>query len=193
MISYLSGTLLLVESPTIVLLTPAGIGYDVELPNRLFAGLPTVGSHLQLHTHLVVREDAQLLYGFLNRTDRALFRQLLKVSGVGAKLALALLGQYEAVDLIEIVLRQDKTALSKVSGVGKKTAERLVLELADRLAPLATHSPTTNDDARPEIGAALQALGYSDKEIQTALRQLAPDISLTSGIKESLQWLAKLR
>ena len=120
MISYLSGTLLLVESPTIVLLTPAGIGYDVELPNRLFAGLPTVGAHLQLHTHLVVREDAQLLYGFLNRTDRALFRQLLKVSGVGAKLALALLGQYEAVDLIEIVLRQDKTALSKVSGVGKK-------------------------------------------------------------------------
>lgn len=192
MISHLSGILLSLQPPSLIL-EVHGVGYDVEVPQRVLEQLPALGSALQLHTHLVVREDAHLLYGFLAASDRALFRQLLKVSGVGAKLALALLGYYDAAQLIDLVLRQDKVALGKVSGVGKKTAERLVLELADKLTPLANVSPPTPHDVRVDVGAALQTLGYSEKEIQAAVRTLDPSVELSRGIKEALQWLAQLR
>lgn len=178
MIGRLSGTLL-AKAPPALLLDVAGVGYELEAPMSTFYRLPALGESVVLHTHLVVREDAQLLYGFATEAERALFRQLLKVSGVGAKLALVILSGVAVQELIEIVQEADVARLVRIPGIGRKTAERLILELREplgRLAVAASASFVSRDgDALQDAASALEALGYKPAEARAALRDLATD------------------
>ena len=170
MIGQLRGTLL-EKRPPVLLLDVNGAGYEVEAPMTVFYSLPETGEPLTLHTHFVVREDAQLLYGFADRYERELFRALIKVNGVGPKMALAILSGIEADRLAQCIHDQDTTSLVKVPGIGKKTAERLVIEMRDRLdkidggpVSLPGQTPLAQpDDARSDAIAALEALGYLEK------------------------------
>jgi len=174
MIGRLRGVILEKKAPSLVL-DINGVGYEIEAPMTTFYELPQVGEQVILYTHLVVREDAHLLYGFIRETDRALFRSLIKVSGVGAKLALALLSGMSAHDFIVTIRSNDITSLTRIPGVGKKTAERLIIEMRDRLKELNLESgETTTHAAPPEQGmppdeikdavSALIALGFKPPE-----------------------------
>jgi holliday junction DNA helicase RuvA len=177
-IGRLSGTLL-AKAPPALLLDVAGVGYELEAPMSTFYRLPALGESIVLHTHLVVREDAQLLYGFASEAERALFRQLLKVSGVGAKLALVILSGVAVQELIEIVQGADVARLVRIPGIGRKTAERLILELREPLGRLAVASSASfvppHGDALQDAASALEALGYKPAEARSALRDLASD------------------
>ncbi len=192
MIGRLSGTLL-EKHPPQVLLDVGGIGYEVDVPMSCFYNLPAVGERVTLVTHFVVREDAQQLFGFLSQKERTAFRELIRISGVGPKLALSVLSGMSADDLAHCIVLQDAGRLTRVPGIGKKTAERLLLELKGKLA-----------DALPQTGGisatagvagdalnALLALGYSDKEALPTLKQLPPDLSLEESIRQALKLLAK--
>ncbi len=192
MIGRLTGTLLEKQPPQIVV-DVAGVGYEVDVPMSSFYNLPAIGEKVALVTHFVVREDAQQLFGFLTQKERAAFRELIRISGVGPKLALSVLSGLSVDDLASCVVLQDAGRLTKVPGIGKKTAERLLLELKGKLA-----------DALPQTGAglavatvandalnALLALGYSDKEALPALKQLAEGLSLEESIRQSLKLLAR--
>ena len=192
MIGKLTGTLL-EKSPPQVLIDCGGVGYEVDVPMSTFYGLPELGQKVALLTHFVVREDAQLLYGFATHTEREAFRQLIKVSGVGPRMALSLLSGMGVAELAQAVTAQEAGRLVKVPGIGKKTAERLLLELKGKLGadlgPLAGDLPL--GDAHGDIGQALIALGYSDKEAAAALKALPADVGVSEGIKLALKALAK--
>ena len=191
MIGRLSGTLL-EKSPPHVLVDCHGVGYEVDVPMSTFYTLPAAGQPISLLTHFVVREDAQLLYGFATGEERSAFRQLLKISGVGARTALAILSGLSVADLAQAITLQESTRLVKVPGIGKKTAERLLLELKGKLADVGYGSPgTAPSDTRSDITQALLALGYNEKEATAAVRQLAADLSTSEGIRQALKLLSK--
>ena len=190
MIGRLSG-LLLAKTPPMVLLDVQGVGYEVDVPMSTFYNLPALGAPVVLLTHLVVREDAQLLFGFATAEERGTFRQLIKISGVGPRMALGLLSGLSVAELAQAVSRQDSARLVKVPGIGKKTAERLLLELKGKLgADMGIHVSVGND-AQSDILQALVALGYSDRDAALALKALPKDVGVSDGIKLALKALAK--
>ena len=192
MIGRLSGTLL-EKTPPLVLIDCNGVGYECEVPMSTFYNLPAIGEKVVMLTHFVVREDAQLLYGFGSSQERATFRQLLKVNGIGAKSALSILSGLSIEDLVQAVAMQEPAMLTRVPGIGKKTAERLLLELKDKFTiehAVAAGSVQPASSAS-DILNALLALGYKDKEAVTAIKLLDKDVSVTDGIRQALKLLTK--
>jgi len=190
MIGRLTGTLA-EKTPPRVLIDVGGVGYEVDVPMSTFYNLPGLGERATLLTHFVVREDAQLLYGFLTAEERATFRELLKISGIGPRTALAILSGLSVADLAAAVSRQEGGRLQKVPGIGKKTAERLLLELKGKLGPdlgLPAGSVVVND-SQADIVQALMALGYGEKDAAAALKKLPPDVGVSEGIKLALKAL----
>lgn len=191
MIGKLTGTLL-EKNPPEVLLDCHGVGYEVLVPMSTFYNLPALGERVSLLTQFIVREDAQLLYGFASGEERAAFRQLIKVAGVGPRTALAVLSGMGVQDLAQAVTLQEAGRLVKVPGIGKKTAERLLLELKGKLgAELSGTAALARNDAQGDILQALLALGYSDKEAAAALKALPPEVAVSEGIRLALKALAK--
>lgn len=183
MISRLQGTLIEKQAPNVVI-DIQGLGYEVSLPMSCFYQLPEVGEITTLFTHFVVREDAQLLYGFTTAQTRALFREVIKANGIGPKLALAILSAMTAEQFVESIHREEVSILIKIPGVGKKTAERLVIEMRDRLKDWSgfdllnpqdpiVHSTQTKDSASSEAIDALISLGYKQTQAEKAIRQIA--------------------
>ena len=192
MIGRLSGRLA-AKHPPQVLLDVAGVAYEIDVPMSTFYTLPATGEPVTLHTHLVVREDAHVLYGFATLEERTAFRQLIRISGIGARTALSVLSGLSVGDLAQAVTLQESGRLTKIPGIGKKTAERLLLELKGKLAEAL---PTAGSIAAPgseasDILNALLALGYSEKEALAAIKGLAPGIAVADGIRQALKALAK--
>jgi Holliday junction DNA helicase RuvA len=175
-----------------VIVSCNGVGYEIDVPMSTFYPLPRTGEEVTLLTHLVVREDAHLLFGFLTAQERTAFRQLLKISGVGPKVALSVLSGMSVDDLSAAVASEDAARLTKVPGIGKKTAERLVLELRDKL-PKALPALTRPDAsaASSDVVNALLGLGYNEREAQAAVKALPPDLQLADAIRQALKALAK--
>ena len=192
MIGRLTG-LIAEKSPPQVLVDVNGVGYELDVPMSTFYHLPGLGERTTLLTHFVVREDAQQLFGFLTHAERATFRQLIRISGIGPRMALALLSGMSVADLAQAIARQEMGRLTKVPGIGKKTAERLLLELKGRLAPDLTGGALSApaSDAQADILQALVALGYSDKEAAAALKALPADVGVSEGIKLALKALSR--
>jgi Holliday junction DNA helicase RuvA len=189
MIGRLTGTLA-EKSPPQLLIDVNGVGYEVDVPMSSFYNLPALGERVTLLTHFIVREDAQILFGFLTHDERQTFRQLIKITGVGPRMALSLLSGLSVGELAQAVARQETARLVKVPGIGKKTAERLLLELKGKLADALAAPATVASDAQADILQALIALGYSDREAAAALKSLPPDASVSEGIKLALKSLA---
>jgi len=187
MIGRLTG-LLAEKSPPQILVDVGGLGYEVEVPMSSFYNLPALGERVVLLTHFVVREDAQVLYGFLTAAERHTFRELVRISGVGPRTALAILSGLSVADLAGAVAAQDVARLIKVPGIGKKTAERLLLELKDRLAPDLSR-PVHTSAAQDDIAQALRALGYNEREAGVALKALPAEVGVAEGIKLALRAL----
>ncbi len=191
MIGRLTG-ILLEKSPPQILLDVQGVGYELDVPMSTFYNLPALHEKVVLHTQLIVREDAHLLYGFATLAERAAFRQLLKISGVGAKLALSVLSGMSLQDLASAIAHKDAALLTRIPGIGKKTAERLLLELDGKFAAVASvSSGAPASPASHDIIAALQALGYNDKDANWAAKQLPQDIGVSDGIRQALKLLSK--
>lgn len=192
MIGRLNG-ILLEKHPPQLLIDCNGVGYEVDVPMSTFYNLPAIGEPVTLFTHLAVREDAHTLFGFGNHEERALFRQLIRISGIGARTALAILSGMSVADLSQAVTLQETGRLTKVPGIGKKTAERLLLELKGKFgAELGTVTGgVVQNDTSVDILNALLALGYSDKEARLALKQTPDDVSVSEGIKLALKALSK--
>lgn len=195
MIGRLSGTLL-EKHPPQILVDAGGVGYEVDVPMSTFCRLPGLNEPVVLWTHMAVREDAHLLFGFAGRAERELFRQLIRISGVGGKLALALLSSLEPDELARAVAQEDIKTLSRVPGIGKKTAERLILELRGKLGLHGSGVPgalpmQAGNDHSADITNALLALGYNDKEAAAATRHLPPGTSVEDGIRQALKALVK--
>ncbi|HYC45467.1 MAG TPA: Holliday junction branch migration protein RuvA [Burkholderiales bacterium] len=190
MIGRIAGKLVSKHPPQI-LVDVQGIGYELDVPMSTLYQLPATGADVALLTHLIVREDAHQLYGFATESERTLFRKLLKISGVGARTALAVLSGMSVADLRDAVSRQESGRLTRIPGIGKKTAERLLLELKDKLdvAVIAVRSET--EGAGNDVVNALLALGYSDKEAQFAVKNLEAGLSVTDGIRQALKVLSK--
>ena len=189
MIGRLHGKLL-EKNPPQILIDVSGVGYEVDVPMSTFCNLPEVGGELTLHTHFVVREDAELLYGFATLAERAVFRALIKISGIGPKIALALLSGITVDQLKDAVDRGETGLLTKVPGIGKKTAERLVLELKDKLAGTgAATAAVPTSGARADVAAALIALGYSEREAAAATKKLPEDCTVNDGLRLALKSL----
>ena len=189
MIGRLTGTLL-EKQPPMIAVDVQGVAYELDVPMSTFYQLPVAGSTTTLFTHLLVRDDAHLLYGFATNEERQLFRQLLKVNGVGARIALAILSGLSVQELHQAVAMQESGRITKIPGIGKKTAERLILELKDRLSGesgVAGATPSPRDDALH----ALLALGYRDKEASAALAKVAADLSVSEAIRHALKLLSK--
>lgn len=191
MIGRLSGRLLAKHPPQIVV-DVQGIGYELDVPMSTLYQLPASGGEVTLFTHLIVREDAHQLYGFATETERAAFRQLLKISGVGARTALAVLSGMSVADLQQAVNAQDTGRLTKIPGIGKKTAERLMLELRHKLELSGIALPANEAaESGSDIINALLALGYNDREVAWALKQLPSGVGVTEGIRQALKLLSK--
>lgn len=190
MIGRLSG-ILLDKNPLQLIVDCQGVGYEVSVPMSTFYQLPSVGEKVVLLTHFVVREDAQLLFGFGTAQERELFRELIKISGVGARTALALLSGMSVADLAQAVTLQEAGRLTKIPGIGKKTAERLLLELKGKLGPDLGSGSAVAQDSNSDILNALLALGYSDKEATLALKQVPAGSSVSDGIRHALKALSK--
>ena len=191
MIARLNGTLI-EKSPPFIVVDCNGVGYEVEVPMSTFYNLPEIGSKIQLLIHFVVREDAQLLYGFGSEQEKSTFKQLLKVNGIGAKSALSILSGVSIDDLVEAVSRQEVSMLTRIPGIGKKTAERLLLELKDKFA--ITGSTTTTSlpkSASYDVLNALIALGYNEREAGAAVKLLPKEVTVADGIKQALKSLSK--
>lgn len=190
MIGKLTGTLA-DKNPPQLLVDCHGVGYEVDVPMSTFYNLPGLGEKVSLLTHFVVREDAQILYGFGTPGERDAFRQLIKISGVGPRTALSVLSGMSVNELAQAITQQEAGRLVKVPGIGKKTAERLLLELKGKLgAELDLRQPAAND-AQADIQQALLALGYNDKEAAAALKALPADVGVSEGIKLALKALAR--
>ncbi len=192
MIGRLSG-ILLEKNPPQLLLDVHGVAYEVDVPMSTYYNLPVIGERITLYTHLVVREDAHLLYGFGTEGERRAFRQLIKVTGIGAKIALSVLSGLSVAELAQAVTLQETGRLTRVPGIGKKTAERLMLELKDKLGADLTQAVGVNRVApnTSDIMNALLALGYSEREAVAAVRQLPEGVAVADGIKQALKLLAK--
>lgn len=189
MIGLIRGTLLKKTPPT-MLIECHGVGYEVDVSMSTYYNLPDEGQEVMLFTQLIVREDAHLLYGFNTEEERGVFRQLIKISGVGARTALSILSGMSIGDIVQSVLTQDAARFAKVPGIGKKTAERLLLELKGKLTDIQdTAIPTT--DSLKDIMDALASLGYSSKEIAVAIKQVPADASVADGLKLALNALFK--
>jgi holliday junction DNA helicase RuvA len=190
MLGRLTGTLA-EKSPPQLLIDVNGVGYEVDVPMSSFYNLPGLGERVTLLTHFVVREDAQVLYGFLTHEERAAFRQLVKISGVGPRTALAILSGLSVNELTQAVSLQESGRLVKVPGIGKKTAERLLLELKGKLGDAIAAPVAAATDAQSDILQALLALGYSDREAAMAMKGLPPEVGVSDGIKLALKSLAR--
>ena len=191
MIGRLSG-ILLEKTPPQVLVDCNGVGYEVDVPMSTFYNLPHTGEKVVLFTHLAVREDAHLLFGFGSASERALFRQLVKITGIGARTALAILSGMTVADLSQAVTLQETGRLVKIPGIGKKTAERLLLELKGKLgADIGAVAGSPRDDAQADVLNALVALGYSDKEALLAIKNMPAGSTVSDGIKFALKALSK--
>ena len=179
------------KAPPQVLVECGGVGYEVFVPMSTFYNLPARGEPVSLLTHLVVREDAHILYGFETPAERESFRQLIKISGVGPRTALAVLSGMTVADLAQAVTVQESGRLVKVPGIGKKIAERLLLELKGKLgADIGAPAGVTNGN-QGDILQALVALGYSDREATLALKPLPAGIGVSDGIKLALKSLSR--
>jgi Holliday junction DNA helicase RuvA len=187
MIGRLTGRLA-AKHPPQVLVDVGGVAYELDVPMSTFYGLPATGETVTLFTHLVVREDAHTLYGFASNDERAAFRRLIRISGVGARTALAVLSGLSVADLAQAVALQEAARLTKIPGIGKKTAERLLLELKGKLGELAA---APSGEKASDVLHALLALGYSEKEALAATRGLPPGLSVAEGIRAALKALAK--
>ena len=192
MIGRLTGTLL-EKNPPQILLDVQGVGYEVDVPMSTFYNLPDLGAKVTLHTHLVVREDAHLLYGFLTDSERRAFRLLTRISGIGAKMALAVLSGLSVAELAQAVTMQESGRLTKIPGIGKKTAERILLEMKDKLGADLTSAVGVHRaaPASADVLHALLALGYSDKEAVAAVKELPEGVAVADGIRHALKRLAK--
>jgi len=192
MIGRLSG-LLLEKNPPQLLLDVQGVAYEVDVPMSTFYNLPATGERVTLFTHLVVREDAHLLYGFGSDSERRAFRQLLKVNGIGARTALSVLSGLSVAELAQAITLQESGRLTKIPGIGKKTAERILLELKDKLGADLTQAVGVHRPASPssDILNALLALGYSEREALSAIKDLPEGVTVADGIKQALKKLAK--
>ncbi|MBB3213799.1 Holliday junction DNA helicase RuvA [Herbaspirillum sp. Sphag1AN] len=191
MIGRLSG-ILLEKNPPQLLVDCNGVGYEVAVPMSTFYNLPGLGEKVVLLTHLAIREDAHVLFGFGSAEERNTFKELIKISGVGARTALSILSGMSVPDLSQAVTLQEAGRLTKVPGIGKKTAERLLLELKGKLgADLGAVGGAVHHDTTSDILNALLALGYSDKEATLALKQVPADATVSEGIKHALKALSK--
>jgi Holliday junction DNA helicase RuvA len=192
MIGRIQGTLISITAPKL-LIDCNGVGYEVDVPMSTLYQLPLVGQQLTLLTHFHVREDQQQLFGFATNAERDAFRSLIKISGVGARTALAVLSGMSVNELVQAITIQEPGTLTRVPGIGKKTAERLLLELKGKLAPDLGlgQNKSSKPDIVSEITQALLALGYSDKEAHLAVRQVPADITVSDGIKLALKSLSK--
>ena len=191
MIGRLTGNLL-EKIPPQVLIDVHGVGYEVDVPMSTFYNLPGNGEKVTLLTHFIVREDGQFLYGFASESERYAFRQLIKISGVGARMALAVLSGLSVSDLAQAIARQESGRLTKVPGIGKKTAERLLLELKGKLADALPSAAFAVEDSQHDILNALLALGYNDREASAAMKQLPAGLSTSDGIRQALKLLSKV-
>jgi Holliday junction DNA helicase RuvA len=187
LIGRLSGKLA-AKNPPQVLVDVAGVAYELDVPMSTFYALPATGEAVMLYTHLVVREDAHNLYGFATGEERAAFRQLIRISGIGARTALAVLSGMSVGDLAQAVALQDAGRLVKIPGIGKKTAERLLLELKGKLAE-GIGEPASQRGS--EAVHALVALGYSEKEAAAAVKGIAPDMPVAEAIRAALKNLVR--
>ena len=192
MIGRIQGTLVSVHPPRL-LVDCQGIGYELDVPMSTLYQLPQAGQKITLLTHFQVREDAQQLFGFATETEREAFRQLIKISGVGSRTALAVLSGMSVNELAQAIALQEAGRLTQVPGIGKKTAERLCLELKGKLAPDLgiTGDKPQAIEASSEVLQALLALGYSEKEALLALKQIPPETSVSDGIRMGLKYLSK--
>ena len=194
MIGRIAGTLL-EKHPPLVLVDVGGVGYEIDVPMSTLYNLPAIGEKVALHTQLIVREDAHQLYGFATHDERAAFRQLLKISGVGPKLALTILSGLSVAELSHVVAAQEVGRLTKIPGIGKKTAERLLLELRDKLPGAAAallagaeHAPVV---VHNDVLDALLALGYNEREASWAVKQLPAGLDVSDSIRQALKLLSK--
>jgi Holliday junction DNA helicase RuvA len=192
MIGRLSG-LLLEKNPPQILVDAQGVGYEIEVPMSTFYNLPATGERVTLLTHLVVREDAHLLYGFGTDAERRAFRELVRISGVGPRIALAVLSGLSVAELVQAVSEQEAGRLVKIPGIGKKTSERLLLELKGRLGGDFTTGvvPGRPQPAASDVVHALLALGYNEKEAAGAVKQVPEGLSVSEGIRHALRHLSK--
>lgn len=191
MIGRVSGRLV-AKHPPQILVDVQGVGYEIDVPMSTLYQLPATGAEVTLLTHLVVREDAHQLYGFATEAERAAFRQLLRISGVGARTALAVLSGMSVADLQQAVSAQDSGRLTKVPGIGKKTAERLLLELRDKLDVAGVAQPAAAlAESGNDVVNALLALGYNDREAAWAIKQLPAGTNVTDGIRQALKLLSR--
>jgi Holliday junction DNA helicase RuvA len=190
MIGRINGKLVEKHPPQIIV-NVNGVGYEIDVPMSTFYQLPANGAEVALYTHLLVREDAHQLFGFATEAERGVFRQLLKISGVGARTALAVLSGLSVADLRETVSSQDGGRLTKIPGIGKKTAERLLLELRDKLDGAAIATAGVGDRRQDDIVNALLALGYNEREAAWASKQLPSDMAVADGIRQALKLLSK--
>jgi Holliday junction DNA helicase RuvA len=190
MIGRLAGTLL-AKDPPAVLLDVGGVGYELDVPMSTFYNLPAAGERTTLLTHLLVREDAQQLFGFGTAAERDAFRQLLKISGIGARTALAVLSGMSVDELAQTVTLQDAARLTRVPGIGKKTAERLLLELKDKLAPALAAPAGSPQEGAADVLRALLALGYSEREAGALAKAVPPGTPVTEGIRLALKSAAR--
>jgi len=190
MIGRLTG-LLAAKSPPQLLVDVGGVGYELDVPMSTFYNLPALGERVTLLTHFVVREDAQQLFGFLSHDERSTFRLLIKISGVGPRTALSILSGLSVAELAQAIAAQEPGRLVKVPGIGKKTAERLLLELKGKLGADLAAPASVASDAQADIVQALVALGYNDRDAAAALKSLPPDIGVSDGIKLALRALSR--
>ncbi len=198
MIGRING-ILLEKNPPQIVVEANGVGYEIDVPMSTFYGLPASGQQVRLYTHFAVREDGHFLYGFATEDERSAFRQLLKVSGIGARTALAVLSGLSVADLASAVTLQETGRLMKIPGIGKKTAERLLLELRDKLGKALPRLPAAvaiagagANDARSDILNALLALGYNEREALGAMKLLPEDVAVSEGIRLALRQLSKV-
>jgi Holliday junction DNA helicase RuvA len=192
MIGRLTG-ILVEKNPPQLLLDVQGVGYEVDVPMSTFYNLPATGERVLLYTHLVVREDAHLLFGFGSEAERRAFRQLVRISGIGARTALSVLSGLSVAELAQAVTMQDTGRLTRIPGIGKKTAERLLLELKDKLGvdlstAVGAHRPAP---VMSDVLNALLSLGYSDKEAVAAIKKLPEGLAVADAIRQALKMLAK--
>jgi Holliday junction DNA helicase RuvA len=190
LIGRLAGVLVVKQPPQIVV-DVQGVGYELDVPMSTLYQLPATGSPVTLLTHLIVREDAHQLYGFSSEGERTLFRKLLKISGIGARTALAVLSGMSVADVRQGVSEQDIGRFTRIPGIGKKTAERLLLELKDKLDISIVTVTSEGARATSDVVTALVALGYSEKEAQFAVKNLDGALSVTDGIRQALKVLSK--
>ena len=193
MITHLTGKLAEKHPPQITI-DVNGVGYELEVSMQTFYQLPSIGDSIHIHTQLIIREDAHLLFGFAEKTERATFRQLVKVSGIGAKTALGILSALNADELALAIAQEDIKRLSAAPGIGKKTAERMILELRGKLAPAESAAglfAPVAADASEDIISTLLALGYNEREARAAVKGIAADVDVSEGVRLALKNLMK--